>query len=329
MFAVDGWNYPFSVLLRQVTSSWRLRQQPREKLARLFFRPSAQKSYPFRVMLDGIVYRGQFGEYLDWRVFFLGGFERETINLCRFLAQHAHYPTFCDIGANRGLFSVLLARSYREVYAFEPLEVNVALLQSGLDENGLRNVEILPFALGEAEAVAKFYLPPEGNRGSGSFVEGHLEGTIETRQMTVRRGDAVFREAKIHPGVIKIDTEGFEWQVLLGLRATLEEDRPFIVMEIGDSSKAAIRAGGGLDAALPPDYCVLEISDHTTTPEFYLKLLEEAEVLTRGISNNLACPAERLELLAPYIAGWASPQMTPMRQEYALRVQRAMAGARR
>jgi hypothetical protein len=42
--------------------------------------------------------------------------------------------------------------------------------------------------------VATFYVPPEGNRGIGSFVEGHVENPMETRQMTIRRGDAVLQE---------------------------------------------------------------------------------------------------------------------------------------
>ena len=276
---------------------------PREKLARGFFRPDRQKHYPFRVRLDGVFYRGNFSEYLDWRVFFLGSFERETINLCRFLAPHAKFPVFCDIGANKGLFSLMLARSYRKIYAFEPYESNIALFSAALKENDLGNVEILPFAMGEQDAVADFYLPPEGNFGIGSFVEGHVETPTEVRQMTIRRGDAVFQERNIHPGLIKIDTEGFEWPVLRGLSANLEQDRPFVVLEIGDSSKRAIREGGGLHAALPPDYRIFEISDHTTAPQFFLKPLAEDQILSRGITNNLYCPVERTDILAPFIVG--------------------------
>lgn len=288
-------------MLRPLTSEWRLKQDPRERLARGLFQPERQGHYPFRVQLDGIVFRGDFAEYLDWRVFFLGSFERETINLCKFLATHAKFPVFCDIGANKGLFSLLLADSYKNIYAFEPYQANIALFSAALKENGLGNVEILPFALGEAEAVTKFYLPPGGNFGIGSFVEGHVENPAETLQMTILRGDAVFREREIRPGLIKIDTEGFEWPVLRGLGAVLEQDRPFVVLEIGDSSKGAIREGGGLHAALPQDYRVFEISDHTTSPQFFLKPLAEEDILARGISNNLACPAERLDILAPFI----------------------------
>src|SRR5665213_3368262 len=157
LFAVNGWNYPLAALLRPLTSEWRLKQMPREKLARGFFRPDRQKHYPFRVRLDGVFYRGNFSEYLDWRVFFLGSFERETINLCRFLAPHARFPVFCDMGANKGLFSLMLARSYRKIYALEPYESNIALFSAALKENGLGNVEILPFAMGEEDAVADFY----------------------------------------------------------------------------------------------------------------------------------------------------------------------------
>jgi len=301
MLEVCEWNYPLAKLLRLYTSRWQFAQAPREKLARAFFRPHQRNYYPFKMQMDGIVYSGEFSEYIDWRIFFLGGFERETINLCKFLAPHASFPTFCDIGANRGLFSLLLASSYRNVVAFEPLEMNIEYLSAALEMNSLSNVEIQPFALGEQDTVGDFYVPPKGDSGIGSFVEGHVQNPTEMRKLAIRRGDAFFRERNIRPGLMKIDTEGFEWQVLRGLSDVLHEHRPFIVIEIGDSSKHAIREGGGLHGALPQDYQVFEISDHTTAPQFFLKLLDNDEILGRGISNNLACPAERVGALAPFI----------------------------
>ncbi len=301
MLEVGAWNYPLAKLLRLYTSRWQFAQTPREKLARAFFRPHQRNHYPFSVQMEGITYSGEFSEYIDWRIFFLGGFERETINLCKFLAHHAPFPTFCDIGANRGLFSLLLSGSYRNVVAFEPLEMNIELFSASLRENNVSNVEIHPFALGEEDTVADFYLPPEGDSGIGSFVEGHILNSTETRRLVIKDGDKFFREKNILPGLMKIDTEGFEWQVLRGLTEVLHEHRPFLVIEIGDSSKHAIREGGGLHAALPPDYQVFEISDHTSAPQFFLKRLADDEILARGISNNLACPAERVASLAPFI----------------------------
>lgn len=294
-------NYWFALSLRQVTRLWRFPQTPRERLARLFFRPNQQPPYPFHIRLDGVHYRGVFSEYLDWRIFFLGGFERETVNLCKFLSCHAAFPAFCDIGANRGLYSLLLAGLYARVVAFEPLDGNIRKLKSALDENGIDNVEILPLALGEADGQAPFYLPPEGNDGVGSFLPEHVQNSSRTEVIRIRQGDSILQERNVRPGLLKIDTEGYEWQVLRGLKATLERDRPFIVLEIGDSSKDAIRAGGGLHAALPPDYKMFEISDHTTAPEFFLKTLQPEDILNRPITNNLACPVEKAQALAPFI----------------------------
>lgn len=301
MFTVTSKTYLLAVLIRQFTAQWWLPQVMRERLARAFFRPNRQQRYPFRVYVGGALYRGVFSEYLDWRIFFLGSFERETINLCKFLAAQARNRVFCDIGANKGLYSLVLARAYHEVFAFEPLAGNVRKFESALAENCISNVRIFPFAIGDRDEERTFFLPPSGNEGIGSFVEGHVPGGTGTQTIRIRRADDVFAENGICPGLIKIDTEGFEWQVLQGMKVTLETYRPFVVMEIGATSKDAIAQDGGLYASLPSGYRIFEVSDHTTVSQFFLRKVDDADILTREISNNLLAPVEKVAQLERFI----------------------------
>ena len=301
MLTARSWNYPLALAVRQATRQYWLPQRVREKMARVLFHPSRQVTHPFRVRLDRLVYRGDFREYLDWRVFFLGSFERETVNLCRFLAGHVRHRAFLDIGANKGLFSLLLAGRFDRVVAVEPLSGNIAKMELAMAENGIRSIEIARCALGDADGMAEFTLPPAGNEGIGSLVPGHVTNPSGTTLIPVRRGAALCEELELRPGLLKIDTEGYEAAVLRGLLPVLRRDRPFLVMEIGESSKAALAAGGGVMAHLPEDYVLLEVAEASTVRDFFLTPLAEEEMLARTISNNLACPGEHLPLLGPYI----------------------------
>ena len=45
----------------------------------------------------------------------------------------------------------------------------------------------------------------------------------------------------INPSVIKIDAEGFDYDVIEGLKTTIERTRPFIMIEIADSEYDQIK----------------------------------------------------------------------------------------
>lgn len=297
--------YLFALALRQITRHWWLPLPPREKLARLFFRPHHVPDTPFLIHLDDIRYRGTLREYLDWRIFFLGSFERETLNLARHLArdlsQRGSEGGFLDVGANKGLYTLLLASHFPRVVAVEPMEENRAKLERALRENDIDNVHIAPCGLSDEEGSAPFYLPPAGNEGIGSFVSEHLPQAEQSITLPIRRGDDLCAEHRLTLGLVKIDTEGHEAAVLEGLRATLDRDRPFIILEIGDSTKAPLEARGGLTRLLPEGYTLFEISEHTRQRHFSLRALRDEELLSRDISNNLACPRERLSAVAPFL----------------------------
>ena len=311
MLKISRSTYPLAVAIRAVTRLWHLPQSPRQRLARLFFRFHEQPHYPFRVKSRGILYSGDFYEYLDWRGFFLGDFERESINLCELLSSHIRNAAFVDIGANKGLYSLVLARLFSKVWAFEPLAQNVVKFKRDLELNHIDNVAIETYALGAETHVAEFNAPPDGNEGIGSFLP--LDDQIPSVPVTlpVRNGDEALSELGVTIGLAKIDVEGYEAFVLRGLVKTLARDRPFLVMEIGESSKAPLREAGGLRALLPPDYELFEISDHSTAERFFLKPLRDDELLTREITNNLACPKEKLGIVEKYVRQnwrWAKTQ---------------------
>jgi FkbM family methyltransferase len=132
--------------------------------------------------------------------------------------------TFVDVGANKGDFSLIAARTAGpegRVIAFEPGPENATWARKSVELNGYPNVELLEVALSDSEGEAKLHL---GRRsGWHSLVSRPVDqDTITVRTRTL---DTVLAE-RGSPTVdmLKIDVEGSELAVLRGARQTLSQE---------------------------------------------------------------------------------------------------------
>jgi FkbM family methyltransferase len=146
---------------------------------------------------------------------------------------------------------LLLSRMSAKVYAFEPMPESWQIASERLDRNGIANVELLNFGLGTEDAEIPYYWDStNSNRMAGSFVAEHAR-LAEFGRLRVRHGDAWARDAGVERvDLVKIDVEGFEAAVLLGLRVVLRAE-PFILVEISWTAFDRISAEGGLESVLP------------------------------------------------------------------------------
>ena len=132
-----------------------------------------------------------------------------------------------DIGANVGMYSVLIADKVKTVYACELDTLNVAVLKENLYLNGLLNkVQIIPLACGaRAEMVdVKFRSMTYGDAlqliaggdetqsfGSHPDTTGYVTSVLQVSL------DELFDDANLtKPNKIKIDVDGNELTVLAG-----------------------------------------------------------------------------------------------------------------
>lgn len=120
-----------------------------------------------------------------------------------------------DIGANVGIMSVRMARDFKTVESFEPLFYDY--LKNNTSK--FTNVNIHPYALGEIEKTAafqRFY----GNSGKSRINE---EGEYSVEVKTLDSYN--FKDV----GFIKIDVEGYEWEVLQGGLETVKNCDVFMI----------------------------------------------------------------------------------------------------
>jgi FkbM family methyltransferase len=129
-----------------------------------------------------------------------------------------------DIGANVGLYTVLLSKTVGDsgkVFSFEPEPRTCEHLQDNLKLNEAVNVKWYGKALGERTGQASLFTGSV--IGGGSLVHpqggGHGEEVVEIAQ-----GDELVATEKLPtPRAVKIDVEGYEHAVIQGLRHTFSE----------------------------------------------------------------------------------------------------------
>lgn len=258
----------------------------RDRVLRLFAPPERLRGRTFACDFMGWRYTGDLGSFIDWTVYFYGAYEHGILTLLARAADLAGPGAVAfDIGANVGQHSLVLSRHAAQVHAFEPWPAAQDRLERLMADNHVANVRLHPFALGDVDARTRFYAPAGVNLGTGSFCPG-VNHNAPAQDLQVRRGDDVVGELGLmRLDVVKIDTEGYEANVLAGLRRSLEAHGPVVVVEI------ALAVNDGLDVAalFPAGWTLMAVQSH---PEkCALRPFE-----TKGLSmvTVLAGPADKL-----------------------------------
>lgn len=192
----------------------------------------------FEIDFFGLKYKGNTHNHIDRYVYYFGAYERGMLHFIEETLKKSEEKIFLDIGANIGHHTLYASKFAREVFSFEPYQKVRNRIEEKLQKNGIKNVTILPFALGEKEEESIFFEPSDANTGTGSFVEGFMEANEDKGlKLKIRKGEEVIQELGIKKiSLIKMDTEGFEPAVLQGLLPILREMKPTIIMEFSSGS---------------------------------------------------------------------------------------------
>lgn len=174
---------------------------------------------------------------------------------------------FADVGANIGYFSLIAARAVGgggKVFAFEPDEENFSLLQRNIRDNGYKNVVAIKKAVSDKTGRARLYFEQE-NLCAHSLVPKTGQNFQEVETVSL---DDFFRGQKVD--VIKIDVEGTEPAVLVGMQKLIEANPELVLLT--EFYPAALRRFGVL-------------------PEQYLRDLKSVGFLLYQLGQNGALQA--------------------------------------
>ena len=223
-----------------------------DRVLRALHHPDSGQHVHFEVDFFGHRYRGDLAQYIDWLVFSYGAAPHCELALLKavtaFLRKQRPGPVhFVDVGANVGHHTLFMSGIANEVTAFEPFPAVGAQLESKLTLNNVSNVRVVPVGLGEEDQELPYFASTGANSGIGTFLQ---HGTAEYQaasMLAVRHGDPLFTELALpRIDMLKVDVEGFEPQVLRGLRDRIRRDRPIILTELMDSTRASFGSEQGL-----------------------------------------------------------------------------------
>ncbi|HEX7529710.1 MAG TPA: FkbM family methyltransferase, partial [Pyrinomonadaceae bacterium] len=156
-----------------------------------------------------------------------------------------------DVGANVGLYSLLLARLVGRngsVLAFEPEPNLFAILRENCTSNDATNVVAFQSALGGVNGLASFH---RSVFNAGDNRLGHASLGHDVVEVKIERFDDVQPDSK--PDFVKIDVQGHELGALSGMELSLSSN--LNVRVLFEFSPAALRNAGTAPNLLLEFFC--------------------------------------------------------------------------
>lgn len=145
--------------------------------------------------------------------------------------------TFIDVGVNlsQTLLKVKAINSSVSYIGFEPNPLCVFYTNEVGKQNLFEKVQIYPVGLSIESTVLNLNLYNNSDHDSGASI---IEGFRDSNSITKKIHVPVFNfsdiklSSTLRTGIIKIDVEGAELEVIQGVLKLIEEDKPYIFIEI-------------------------------------------------------------------------------------------------
>ena len=139
-----------------------------------------------------------------------------------------------DLGANIGIFTKVMAENSKHVYALEPEPENFRQLTKNM--KSFDNVSLYDYAASNitgSDTLHRCVANPGQHR---LYPSVHCpDGEIQVK--TIRVDDLIIQQERVEEvDFIKMDVEGFEYFVILGMSELLRRDKPTIISEFHPSS---------------------------------------------------------------------------------------------
>lgn len=192
----------------------------------------------------------------------MGFYDPNNMGLLREAFRKGVFTSFVDVGANIGVYSLIVAQHPKaRVYSFEPHPATRALLDENVSFNGW------------SDRVTTFAVALSSSAGNAWFSEKPAsplnrvlpDGTTGGILVPSARGDELLRQLGVVPEVVKIDVEGFEEHVLAGLRGVLSSVQ-LLLLECHSFTPAILSEVAKADLAGPYKFDILSGHFGATVP---------------------------------------------------------------
>lgn len=177
-----------------------------------------------RVDISNIDIDLNIGDFIEYWIFMDGLFESKWVHLAKELVAG---KVFIDVGAYIGDYPLALFRQAKTIYAFEPEKSNYEKLQRYIKQSHITNIKAIKAALTSYTGKVKIFTSK--NKGWHSMAIPYQDGAEHVQAITL--DDYVTKNKIQNIGLIKIDVEGAEFEVLSGSLKILKNQRPALLIE--------------------------------------------------------------------------------------------------
>lgn len=204
------------------------------------------RRFPVLVRRRSAVFLLDPSNWVDNRIIAAAPFEEEQITAAANVIASRQLDLVIDIGANFGLYTILLGRlpQVREVIAFEPVRRNYAQLLGNVFANRLESkVEAHRLGLAKSEAGATIHVDPRSTGVSRlNLATAERDASVFTEQESIR----LARFDKVCPlsgrrAFVKIDVEGEADGVLDGMAHFLQANEAVLQIELSGAEDQPVR----------------------------------------------------------------------------------------
>jgi FkbM family methyltransferase len=211
-------------------------RQPRFKRVPLFFGATMEVALP---------------EGISNSIYRYGFFEADVSSML--LAMLRPGQVFFDVGAHMGYFTCLgaqLVGSGGQVHSFEPTPSTFEVLATNARQWPSVTPNNVAVFSSEGELMLKDFglLRCAYNSAATPRLREEESGLLQSKSYKVRSValDAYCELKGIAPDLVKIDAENAEHDILMGMRRTVEQFHPSIIVEVGDMGKDPGSGGSAL-----------------------------------------------------------------------------------
>ena len=167
-----------------------------------------------------------------WTQYLQGTYEPETFEKIKEIFKNKKIKSFWDIGANVGLYSVFIAKRYScNIYAFEPSKKYHSFLK--INTTFFKKVKAHNFGIGSINKKEKIILTDEP--GSNYIVRNKFDKNRKETEICEIRTIKKLSKIKT-PNLVKIDVEGFEFEILNHSIDFFKKNKTILILEIDEEN---------------------------------------------------------------------------------------------
>ena len=202
--------------------------------------PSLYKKYIFfkkdyfkELTIDNIKYDLDLRHLIDRRFFFHKKYEDELFLPITNLIKKNDIDYFLDIGSCWGIYSLRLSKSFKNlnILAFDPIKKNIDRFKKSILKNKINNIKLFHIAIGSKKGNIKL---GSTDKYSPNYKVNQIKSVIVENSKVDTLDNLFFKKNKNL--IIKIDTEGYELEVLKGANNLLKNNKCYCQIEIIDSN---------------------------------------------------------------------------------------------